>query len=130
MVGYGPRGMRAYEWPIRVHACEQGGWQMDTIAGLAFHRLIVQFPVMAMSMTAMLAVLMRLAQITSVVATVWDVRTGHSGANAVWSEDGGTDGGSEDADGALGPVRPRPRWEPLLRSAPARGSDPNDGAGR
>ena len=52
-----------------------------------------------------LVALMALALVTSTVATVWDVRTGHSGAKAVWSEEGeGGEGGGE-ADEALVPYR-------------------------
>ncbi len=49
-----------------------------------------------------LVALMALALVTSTVATVWDVRTGHSGAKAVWSEEG--EGGGE-AGEALVPYR-------------------------
>lgn len=49
-----------------------------------------------------LVTLMALALVTSTVATVWDVRTGHSGAKAVWSDDG--DGG-EEAEDAFMPYR-------------------------
>ena len=40
-----------------------------------------------------LVALMAVALVTSGVATVWDVRAGHSGAKAVWTEEG--DGGAE-----------------------------------
>jgi hypothetical protein len=48
--------------------------------------------------------LMTIALLTSSVAVVWDVRTGHSGAKSVWSEEGGEgngDGGGDDDDGHL-----------------------------